>query len=150
MPKARRPSSRATPAASEIITTRPPRAMTSSTLRQGLFEEVVGRRQHDDRHVVVDQRDRPVLHLAGGIALGVDVGDLLQLQRAFERQRIGAAAAEIEHVAGERDLGGDLLDALVVVQDLAGARRDLGELTGEPARPRAAARSRRAPAPAPR
>jgi len=39
-----------------------------------------------------------MLEFAGGIALGVDVGDFLQLQRAFERQRIAGAAAEIEHV----------------------------------------------------
>ena len=58
-------------------------------VRRGLLEQIVGRRQHDHRHLVVDQRDRPVLHLAGGIALGVDVGDLLELQRAFERERIG-------------------------------------------------------------
>ena len=48
----------------------------------------------DDRHLLVDERDRPVLHLAGRIAFGVDVGDLLQLQRAFERDRVVDAAAE--------------------------------------------------------
>ena len=57
------------------------------------------RRDDDDRHVLVDQRDRPVLQLAGGIALGVDVGDFLELQRAFHGQRKVGAAAEIEHVA---------------------------------------------------
>src|SRR5580704_13571713 len=62
----------------------------------------------------------------------MDVGDLLQLQRAFERQRVGGAAAEIKDVAGQRDSGHDLLDALVVMQHLAGARRHLGELAGEP------------------
>ena len=49
--------------------------------------------------LLVDERDRPVLHLAGRIALGVDVGDLLQLQRAFERDRVVDAAAEVEEVA---------------------------------------------------
>jgi hypothetical protein len=48
--------------------------------------ESVGR-HHDHRHQLVDQRDRAVLHLPGGIALGVDVGDLLQLKRALERDR---------------------------------------------------------------
>ena len=65
----------------------------------GLLEYLIERRDHDDRHVLVDQRNRPVLEFAGGIALGVDVGDFLQLQRAFQRQRIAGAAAEIEHVA---------------------------------------------------
>ena len=64
----------------------------------GLLEDAVVRRDHDHRHVLVDQRDRAVLQLAGGIALGVDVGDFLELQRAFERQRIAGAAAEIEDV----------------------------------------------------
>ena len=46
---------------------------------EGLFKEIVVRRQHDDRNVLVNEGDRPMLHLARGIALGVDVGDLLQL-----------------------------------------------------------------------
>jgi glucosamine--fructose-6-phosphate aminotransferase (isomerizing) len=33
----------------------------------------------------VDQRDRPVLHLARGITFGVDVADLLELQGTFQR-----------------------------------------------------------------
>ena len=64
-----------------------------------LLEHVVVRRDRDDRHLLVDQRDRTVLHLAGRIAFGVDVGDLLQLQRAFERDRIVDAAAEEQEVA---------------------------------------------------
>jgi hypothetical protein len=35
--------------------------------------------------LLADERDGAVLHLGGGIALGVDVGDFLQLERAFER-----------------------------------------------------------------
>jgi hypothetical protein len=70
----------------------------------GLLEQLVMRRDHDDRHVLVDQRDRAVLQLAGRIAFGVDVGDFLELQRAFQRQRIAGAAAEIEHVLGLREL----------------------------------------------
>ena len=52
----------------------------------------------DDGHLLVDERDRAVLHLPGRIAFGVDVGDFLQLQRAFERDRIVDAAAEIQEV----------------------------------------------------
>src|SRR5580692_883132 len=140
MPKAQRPSSRATPAVSEIITTRPPRAMTSSTFDKVFPNSPSGGattttgtlssmratsnrtcgfpciRLSDKtsrlrpRHIAPKpgQTHEPaglvgaVLHLAGGVAFGVDVGDLLQLQGAFERQRIGGAAAEIEDVAGER------------------------------------------------
>ncbi len=39
-----------------------------------------------------------MLHLARRIAFGVDVGDFLHLQRAFERDRIVNAAAEEEEV----------------------------------------------------
>ena len=57
----------------------------------GLLEQRVMRRDDDDRHVLVDQRDGAVLHLARGIAFGMDVGDFLELQRAFERQRDSSA-----------------------------------------------------------
>ena len=73
---------------------RPPACWRRSSRR------AVMRRDDDDRHLLVDQRDRPVLQLAGGIALGVDVGDFLELQRAFQGQRIDGAAAEIEDVGG--------------------------------------------------
>src|SRR5262249_33605456 len=68
---------------------------------------------------------------ARGIALGVDVGDLLQLQCPFERQREGAAAAEIEHIARLGYLERDFADALVMVQDLARPRRDRGQEADE-------------------
>ena len=41
-----------------------------------------------------------MLHLGRGIALGVDVGDLFELERALERDREGDAAAQIEGIAG--------------------------------------------------
>ena len=44
---------------------------------------IVGR-EHDDREILVDERVGPVLHLARGITFGVDVGNFLQLERAFE------------------------------------------------------------------
>ena len=68
-------------------------------VRHRLVEEVVARRDHDDRDVLIDQRDRSVLELARRIALGVDVGDFLELQRPFERDRIIDPAPEIENVA---------------------------------------------------
>jgi hypothetical protein len=40
-----------------------------------------------------------VLHLARGIAFGVDVGNFLQLQRAFHRQREAGAAPHVKNVA---------------------------------------------------
>ena len=45
---------------------------------------------------LVEQRDRPVLHLAGRVGVGGDVGDLLELERALERDREPDVAAEVE------------------------------------------------------
>ena len=39
-----------------------------------------------------------MLQLASGIRFGMDVGNLLHLQRAFHRNRIMNAAAEEQHV----------------------------------------------------
>ena len=54
--------------------------------------------------LLVDERDRAVLHLARRVALRMDVGDLLELERALQRQREMQAPAEIEQVLalGER------------------------------------------------
>ena len=51
-----------------------------------------GRHRHH-RHVFVHQRQRPMLQFAGGIAFGVDVGDFLELERAFQGDWIVNAAA---------------------------------------------------------
>ena len=73
-----------------------------------LFEHVIVRRNRDDGHGLVDERDGAVLHLAGRIALGMDVGDFLQLQGAFERDRIVDAAPQVEEVAALVEAPGDL------------------------------------------
>ena len=98
------------PRASVMSTILPPRAATSCMFETVFSSQMIVRRDHDDRQVLVDQRDRPVLQLAGRIALGVDVGDLLELQRAFESEGIGRAAAEIEHVGRPREIAVERLD----------------------------------------
>ena len=69
-----------------------------------LFEQRVVGRDRDHRHLRGDERERAVLELAGRVGLGVDVADLLELQRAFERDRIVQAAAEEERVLLAREL----------------------------------------------
>ena len=66
----------------------------------GLGVDAVPRHQPHHRHVAVDEGDRPVLEFAGGIALGVDVGDLLELERPFQGDGEVQAAADEEEVAG--------------------------------------------------
>src|SRR5713101_175178 len=52
----------------------------------------------DHGHVLIHERERPVLELAGGIGLGVDVGDLFQLQRTLHRDRVVDAAPQEQGV----------------------------------------------------
>ena len=67
---------------------RPPRAATSCML-ETVFSNTASRGAMTiHRHRLVDQRDRPVLEFARRVAFGVDVAQLLQFQRAFERERI--------------------------------------------------------------
>ena len=70
-------------------------------------------RDADYREGLVDEGVGAVLHLAGGVTFGVDVGDLLELERAFKRDWVvDAAAKEEEVVGGVEDLSE--LEALVV------------------------------------
>ena len=59
-----------------------------------------------------------MLELAGRVGLGVDVADLLELQRAFERDRVVQAAAEEQRVllAGE---AGEFFDTQRALSDIA-------------------------------
>ena len=68
----------------------PPRARTSMQIRLELLQQLVVRRDRDHRHVLVDERQRAMLELAGRIGFGVDVGDFLELERPFHA-RPGAA-----------------------------------------------------------
>ena len=67
-----------------------------------------------------------MLQFARGVAFGVDVAQLLELQRALERQRIGRAAAEVEDVAGAGDRMRELLGGGLELQRLGeeAGRRD--------------------------
>src|SRR5213595_292607 len=65
-------------------------------VRDDLVVDVDLRRDDDDRRSLFEQRDRPVLHLARRVRLGRDVRDLLQLQRALERDRKADKAPEVE------------------------------------------------------
>ena len=71
---------------------------TCRTLESGSSGSLVA--MHDDGEGLVDEGVGAVLHLAGGVAFGVDVGDLLELERAFEGDGVVDAAAEEEEVAG--------------------------------------------------
>ena len=73
-----------------------PRARTSCMLEIDLLEHRRVGGDADHRRGLVEQRDRAVLHLAGGVGVGGDVGDLLELQRALERHGQADVAADVE------------------------------------------------------
>jgi hypothetical protein len=83
----------------------------------------LGRHHHEHRQLVCDQRDRPVLELAGGESLGVDVGQFLQFQGAFEGHRIADVATEEEHRGLIGEIGGELQHRSDVVQHRGDGRR---------------------------
>ena len=90
-----------------------------------LFINIRIRRDADNRAVLIDQRDRPVLHFAGGITFSRDIGDLFELQRAFQgRGKIDIAAQE-KKTAKMRIALGDLGDRdSLIFQNLAIKRRE--------------------------
>ena len=57
-----------------------------------------------------------MLHFAGRVALGVDVADLLELQGAFQGNRVVDAPAQKDHVLGVGEQVGQVGAALVVVE----------------------------------
>ena len=73
----------------------------------------VFRRDADDGKGLVDQGVGAVLHLARRVAFGVDVADLLELERALEGDGVVDAAAEEEEVVGGMEGLGEL-EALIV------------------------------------
>src|SRR6266849_3222707 len=88
----------------------------------------VARGQRDDGQPVGDERDGAMLHLATGVALGVDVGDLLELERAFEGDRKLEPAPEIEDVTRAGELAGDRRNLAVELERLLDETWDLDEV----------------------
>src|SRR5206468_9988753 len=92
----------------------------------------------------IDQRNRAVLHFRRRVSLGVDVADLLQLERPLERRWETVTATEVEEVLRALELLGDLLDLGRPIENVLNLRRQLLHLLddllaidhGESAQPR--------------
>lgn len=52
-----------------------------------LLQQLVAERHGERRKMLIDQGNGPVLHLTRGVAFGVDEGDLLELQGAFQSRK---------------------------------------------------------------
>src|ERR1700744_4352743 len=78
----------------------------------------------NDGQLVVHQGDRAVFHFRGGVALGVYIGNLFQLQGAFQGHREVVSPAKVEEIPG----------VFVFVRDLfykVGLLKDDGYLFGD-------------------
>src|SRR5690348_1158025 len=71
----------------------------------------------DDGKIFVDQRIGAVFHLACGITFGMDVGNLFELQGAFERNRVVDATAEIKEIGVTKELAAEGFVFVVALQN---------------------------------
>src|SRR6185369_11632348 len=78
------------------------------------------------RQSLVDERVWTMLHLTRRVTFCVNVGDLFQLQRAFERDRKVDATTEVEKVSRAEELFRQLLDAVRIVEQMLEFYRQLG------------------------
>lgn len=79
-------------------------------------EGVVGA-ETDGRRMGVDEGDDPVFEFGGGEACGVDVGDFLHFEGAFEGDGEEEPAAEEEHAMGGGEASGDGGDGVGLGED---------------------------------
>ena len=73
-------------------------------------------KRKDRWSVLIYQRDWPVFHFCSGISFGMDVADLLELQRPFEGGWEKIIAAKIKNIRCVLKFMRDLLDLLFGVQ----------------------------------
>src|SRR5262250_97226 len=88
-------------------------AVARPHLLHGVHHALVGgvaRGEGNDGHTLVDQGDGTVLHLARGVAFGVQIRQLLELEGALEGEGIVKAPAQEEEVLVGGHLLGELRD----------------------------------------
>ena len=85
----------------------------------------------DDGSAFFQQGDGAVLELGSVVAFRVDVGNFLELERAFEGDGIHRAATDEECVLVLRVVCGDLCDARVLLDHLGDERGDGLNFPGE-------------------
>ncbi len=94
---------------------------------EGLFVDgVLGAEDHHGE-LAVDEGDGAVLHLAGGVALGVDVADLFELEGPFGGDGELVAPAQVEEGGGLGVLAGDSLVDVDVLEEGLHVGGDLAE-----------------------
>ena len=78
----------------------------------------------DHGHLLIDQGDRAMLHLAGGVAFGVDVADLLELEGPLQGDGIVDLPPQEEGITDAMVALGQIATARCCLLDQRGAGRD--------------------------
>ena len=89
----------------------------------GFLEQLIIGRNGDNRHGLINQRNRPVLQFTGGKTLGMDIRDFFQLQRALKRQRPHSVAADKQGAGIIGEAFGNLFDLSFARQHIIGEAR---------------------------
>ncbi len=92
-------------------------------VRFQFFQQFVVRCDHDNRHISINQRQRTVLQFACGICFSVNIRDLFQLQRAFQRDGVLIATAKEQRMVFVRETFRQSSNALVLRQHLLNTTR---------------------------
>ena len=83
-----------------------------------LLVETVACSDDEDRHLTVNQGDRPMFHFRCRIALGMDVRYFFQFQGSFQSQGVVVSTAQVEAVLGVGEDRGQVFNLLVGLQSL--------------------------------
>lgn len=86
---------------------------------EALFEDFAGGGEEDAGAVFADEGDGAVFHFSGGVALGVDVGNFLEFEGAFESDGEHELATEEEAIFVVGVFFRNRLDFLVLFEDFA-------------------------------
>lgn len=87
-------------------------------VRDNLFIQLMMRSKENDRHILIYQSDRTMLHFGSRIAFGMDITDFLQLQGTLHRHRIVHTTTQIQEVVRIGKHSGDILDYRSLLQHL--------------------------------
>ena len=100
----------------------------------GLVKQRAIGTQRNHERAGLNEGDRSVLEFSRGVGLGVDIGDLLELQGPLHAERIVQVPADEEHGIVIEILRGVILDLLAAGQDLLDLRGQRGDGCGQAVR----------------
>ena len=86
---------------------------------EALFEDFAGGSKENAGAFLADEGDGAVFHFGGGVAFGVDVGNFLEFEGAFEGDGEHELATKEEAIFVMGVFFGNRLDLLVLFEDLA-------------------------------